>query len=184
MDVKNNFRGILSLICMVVLTGLQAQEPSKNTSSNFPKAYFGVYKGNLEIHTVNGSNTLPMEFHLLPTTHKDEYQYTIVYINNGNRQERLYTLKTKDASKGLYVVDENNGILLDAKVLGNKLFSMFEVQGSLLTTQLTFEDDHMIFEITFSRKETANKSGTTDDSAIEVLSYPITTIQKGILKKN
>ena len=41
----------------------------------------------------------------------------------------------------------------------------------------------MIFEITFSRKEVANKSGTTDEKPIEVLSYPITTVQKGVLKK-
>lgn len=178
---------ILVLVILFSTVTAISQEDEKfeaSVSLSFPETYFGIYEGDLYITSQNGTTNIPMEFHLLPIEgEKDKYQYTIVYITNEIRQERQYTLITKDAEKGVYTIDENNGILLDAKVWTNKLYSMFEVQGSLLTTQLTFEADHMIFEITFSRKEVANKSGTTDEKPIEVLSYPITTVQKGVLKK-
>jgi len=158
-----------------------APETAKELS--FPDAYFGIYKGDLTIVNANGEDIIPMEFHLLPTETEGTYHYIIVYIIDGNRQERNYTLKAENAEKGNYIVDENNGILLDAKVLDNKLYSMFEVQGNILTTNLTFFEDDMIFEITFSSKKAARVSGTAGEYPIEVISYPISTVQKGILQK-
>lgn len=176
---------LVFLLSTVTVISQEDAELKDSKTLSFPESYFGIYKGDLHITSQNGTTSIPMEFHLLPIEgEKEKFQYTIVYIANTTRQERQYTLITKDAEKGVYTIDENNGILLDAKVWTNKLYSMFEVQGSLLTTQLTFEADHMIFEITFSRKEAVNKSGTTDEKPIEVLSYPISTVQKGVLKKN
>ncbi len=101
----------------------------------------------------------------------------------GNRQEHNYTLLEKYKFKGLYKVDENNGILLDAKCIGITLFSMFEVQGNILTTTERFYGDTMDFEITFSSKQNSNASKTTDETPIDVISYPITVLQKANLVK-
>lgn len=186
---KSNLNWIVCFVCLCLCVHVAKGQESKTVKENTKKSYttedyFGVYKGDLKIISKNGGDSIPMELHLLPTDIKNEYKYTLVYIVNGERQERLYTLKRVDAAKGIYVLDENNGITIDAVAWDNKLYMMFEVQGSLLTTQLTFEGDQMIFEITFTRKNTANKSATNEEKPTEVLSYPITTIQKGVLKKN
>jgi hypothetical protein len=185
---KSTLYWILCLVCLSLSIQVAEGQESKSTTQNTKKSYttddyFGVYKGDLKIRSKNGGSSIPMELHLLPTDIKNEYKYTLVYIVNGERQERLYTLKRIDAANGIYVLDENNGITIDAVAWDNKLYMMFEVEGSLLTTQLTFEGDQMIFEITFTRKDAANKSATTDEKSIEVLSYPVSTIQKAILKK-
>ena len=104
-------------------------------------------------------------------------------MHDDQPQPRNYTLRVKDRDKGEFVVDENNGIFLDAKWVGNCLFSLFEVQGNLLTTTEAFFDDHMLFEITFANKASVNKSGTEGDNPVEVLSYPITTVQSARLEK-
>lgn len=186
--IRANIRWIVCLVCLCMSINLtQGQEVNEAEQSKkksyTTEDYFGIYKGDLNIISKNGSSSIPMELHLLPTDVKNEYKYTLVYIVNEERQERLYTLKRVDAANGIYVLDENNGITLDAVAMDNKLYMMFEVQGSLLTTQLTFEGDQMIFEITYTQKETATKSATTDENPIEVLSYPISTVQKAILKK-
>ena len=124
-----------------------------------------------------------MEFHLLPSDTSSRYQYTIVYGEGEQRQERNYTLIEKNARKGEYVVDENNGIILDDKVIENRMYALFEVQGSLLTTFITFEKDHLIFEIIATQTENKNISGGQDEATPEVISYPISTVQRARLIK-
>ena len=96
---------------------------AQNNAKQFPEDFFGTYKGDLEITNPQGKQTIQMEFHLRPTDISGTYDYIIVYIVNGNRQERNYNLLEKDKAKGLYQVDENNGILLDVKCINNTLFS-------------------------------------------------------------
>jgi len=152
-------------------------------SITFPQDFFGIYKGNLQITNARGKQTIQMEFHLNQTDSIGKYQYMLVYIMDGNRQERKYNLLEKDASKGEYIVDENNGILLDAKLIDNTIFSMFEVQGSILTTTERFYKDSMDFEITVANKSQQTKSGTEGEDATEVISYPISVLQKAHLIK-
>ncbi|MGJ8667334.1 MAG: hypothetical protein ACSHW7_13270 [Patiriisocius sp.] len=150
---------------------------------NFPDDFFGNYTGILKIYNDKGNSEFPMEFHLQPTEISEEYTYTIIYGTGEQRQVRLYTLKEKDAKKGIYVVDENNGILLENKVVENKLYTLFEVGGKLLTTFITFEKDHLVFEIVFVDIEKKWKSGDTNEETPEVLSYPIQVIQRAKLLK-
>jgi hypothetical protein len=156
---------------------------AQNNEKQFPEDFFGTYKGDLEIISTQGKQTIQMEFHLKPTDSIGKYDYIIVYIMNGNRQERNYSLLEIDKTKGLYTIDENNGILIDAKCMGATLFSMFEVQGNILTTTERFYDDAMDFEITSASKQHSNASKTKDENPVDVISYPITVWQKANLVK-
>lgn len=170
-----------TLLFLLTLIGFQLS--AQSDSLHFPQDFYGIYKGNLQITNARGKQTIQMEFHLNPTDSIGKYQYMLVYIMDGNRQERKYNLLEKDASKGEYIVDENNGILLDAKLIDNTLFSMFEVQGSILTTTERFYKESMDFEITFANKAQQTKSGTEDEDATVVISYPISVLQKAHLIK-
>jgi len=124
-----------------------------------------------------------MEFHLNKTDSIGKYNYVLVYGENEKRQERKYYLIEKDAEKGNYVVDEDNGIFIDAKVLENKLYCLFEVEQSLLTTFITFEKNHLLFEIVYSNTSKKEESGGQNDSIPKVTSYPLHVIQKAKLLK-
>ena len=174
------FYGLLLVSFIFLPVSILAQD---NQSKVFPEDFLGVYKGELTISNPKGVQKIDMEFHLKQTDSIGIYQYTLVYIDGDNRQERLYKLVTIDADKGEFVVDENNGILLDAKWVDNTLYSMFEVQNNILTTKETFFDNHMVFEITFANVLKPNTSGTNGESSIGVKSYPITVVQKARLDK-
>lgn len=156
---------------------------SQNKQSTFPEDFYGKYKGKLNIVNPNGKMEIDMEFHLFPTDSSGKYQYTIIYASENINQERKYLLIEKDKSKGYYIIDENNGIFLDAKLLNNTLYSVFEVQGNILTTTEKFYEDYLDFEIIFMNKEKVNKSGNTDSETPEVISYPISVIQFAKLEK-
>ena len=169
---------LFSVLCLI-MSPLFAQEDT----INFPEDFFGSYRGDLVIQNARGSQTIGMEFHINETDSIGKYQYQIVYIADGKRQERNYNLITKNEEKGEYVVDENNGILLSAKQFENRLYSVFEVQGNLLTTIETFHEDHMIFEIIFSSKKEISASGDVNEDVPEVFSYPVTVSQRAKLIK-
>ena len=94
-----------------------------------------------------------------------------------------YTLIIKDREKGICEIDENNGIILPSRFSGNTLYSFFEVQGSLLSSRLDFSKDRMTFEILFGTTKNKTTSGGVSKDIPEVFGYPISVIQKAILKK-
>ena len=63
------------------------------------------------------------------------------------------------------------------------MYALFEVQDTLLTTFITFEKDHLIFEIIATKKENGTLSGGQNDETPQVISYPITTVQRAMLIK-
>jgi hypothetical protein len=149
----------------------------------FPDSYLGLYQGNLIISSKNGQQTVPMEFHLQPTDSIGKYDYIIVYGEGENKQPRNYTLLEKDRSVGRYLLDENNGILLEAQVFFEKLYFIFEVSGTLITTYITFGDDQLIFEVVAAQTENKSSSGGQSEDIPEVNSYPVGVVQRAQLFK-
>ena len=52
--------------------------------------------------------------------------------------EKRYTLIQDESKKGLFVLDENNGIQIEHTNIGRNLYSTFEVQGNLIFYSLEF----------------------------------------------
>ena len=173
----------MKTIFILLLTLASYSTYAQNDSLQFPQDFYGIYKGDLQIVNSSGRQTIQMEFHLNKTDSIGKYQYMLVYIMNGKRQDRKYNLLEKDATKGDYIVDENNGILLDAKLIDNTIYSMFEVQDSILTTTERFHKNSMDFEITVTNKTKKVTTGTEGEDVTEVISYPIFAVQKAHLVK-
>ena len=156
---------------------------SQDKSIDFPDDYFGIYKGDLHISSEKGDQNIPMEFHLLATDSVATYAYTLVYGEGEAKQIRSYNLIEKNKEKGTYVVDENNGIFLEIRVVDNKMYTLFEVQENLLTTFITFESGYLDFEIIFAPTTKQTTTYAEDEKKTEVISYPITTLQRARLQK-
>ena len=81
-----------------------------------------------------------------------------------------YSLKVIDISKGHYVTDEGGGLLLDTYYFDEVLYSVFEVQGLLLTATYRLLGDQIVFEVT-SGKSSGKVSG-------DVTNYSVNFLQK------
>lgn len=145
----------------------------------FPDDFLGIYKGKLKIVTAKGKQEIDMEFHFTKTDTIGTYKYVLVY----NNEPRNYFLVEKDKAKGQYLIDENNGIVLQASVFDNGIFSMFEVNGSLITTTEKFYDNYMDFEIMFTNTSKVETTGKGTEEIPTVKIYPILGTQKAILFK-
>ena len=152
---------------------------SQDKDFSFPEDAIGKYSGTLLIDSPRGKQEIPMEFHLIKTDSVHRFDYKLIYAG----QPRNYTLIIKDKEKGICEVDENNGIILPSRFSGNTLFSFFEVQNNFLSSRFEFKKDELVFEILFSNTKQKTTTGGTSEQIPEVYGYPISTIQRAILRK-
>ena len=155
-------------------------EPTSSKVENlqFPEDFLGIYKGTLTITTSNGDELLPMEFHLLDAPDKTRYGYKIFY--GAERDERSYNL-VRTHNEHLFLVDENNGIILESGFANNTLFSTYEVMGNLLNATEKFYEDRMEFTITMAREQDTSITGTKESAIVK--NYPISIMQTATLMK-
>ncbi|PHS62563.1 MAG: hypothetical protein COB12_10570 [Flavobacterium sp.] len=170
-------------VLIVILLFFQFSFGQESENESFPESYFGIYKGELQIYGGNATRTFPMEFHFLPSDSTGVYKYMLVYGSGDVAEYRKYALIEKDKEQGVYLLDELNGIQLDCQVIDNKMYFLFQVKDSLLTTFVTFEKDQLYFEIIATDTKKKNTSGGQDEETPEVFSYPIGVVQKAILIK-
>ncbi len=162
--------------------GKSSEDKEFPTEYAFPKEYVGTYAGNLSIADASGViQNVPMELVIKPTEDPKKYSYTMAYIVSNKKDERKYTLVVVDPEKGLYDLDENNGIVLRANYMRQTLFSTFELNNRILHSRVEFNNDgRVFFSISVTEKAGARNTG---DEKLAVTSYHTTIIQKAALRK-
>ena len=86
-----------------------------------------------------------------------------------------YVLRTKDASRGLFLIDEGGGLELTAFLMGPRMLSTFEIKGALLTANYEIRGDELIFEVTSNKKDAETGGGVTN--------YAVNTLQRAVLER-
>lgn len=188
----NHLRGAFTLIIIFFLfngckPSTQKKVPATDienlTIAQFPQAWEGKWKGTLVISKPNGDTTLvPMQLHILPMDTVGKWDYKIIY-GKESTGTRPYELHTVDASKGHYLIDEKNSILLDAYYLGDTFYSRFSVGKFLLSTRTSLLGDQLVYEIISGNKEPINSTGGVSDEIPEVESFAIAVQQKALLSR-
>jgi len=162
-------------------------DTTSKTDYVFPDDWLGNWSGELNIFTVNGlKQTLPMALDLSTTDTSGIYTWAIIYGHDSIAQRRDYVLKEVDKSLGHYVIDEKNGILIDAYHIHNELSSVFSVMGNTLVNAYRLEGNQLTFTVKIFPSEEIRTSGDTlllDQKIPEVLSFQHTMSQVARLQK-
>ncbi|MEM1216809.1 MAG: hypothetical protein AAGJ82_14030 [Bacteroidota bacterium] len=153
---------------------------------NFPTDWLGEWTGDLVISTTQGQQmNVPMILRITPVA--DRYTYTIVYGEDTPENTRGYFLQAVPDEPGHFQVDEDNGIILDDYFIGNKLYSRFEVMGSLLLSTLEARGDQLIYEIISGAMEPVVVTGDTiiaGDTIPPVNSFGVRVQQRAVLTRS
>jgi len=154
---------------------------------SFPDDWLGHWSGDLKIYGTDGiKQTVPMSLDLSETDSTGIYTWAIIYGSDSTAQRRDYELREVDHSKGHYLIDEKNGIFLDAFHIHNELSSIFAVMGNTLLTSYKIEEEEMIFSVKVFASEAIRITGDTliDNQEIpKVSSFKHTVNQVARLKK-
>lgn len=169
------------LVCLPVFIVAQA---------TFPTDYLGKWGGELEIYSAEGlKQQVPMQLHILPVN-DTTFTYTIIYGEDLEAGKRDYLLRPGKQGAHHWVIDEQDGILLDNFYLGGKLHGPFSVMGSMLYSTLELRGEELFYTIASGPAEVFRTSGTTtaesdsdEPEKITVESYAIKGYQKSLLQK-
>jgi len=170
------------LLLAPVLRGQAADEPT------FPESWAGSWHGTLDIFNASGKvQSVPMwvEIHKIDTSTTGRYTFGLVY---GSKQEdwRPYELVPVTPERGLWLVDEKNGIAMESYLYGPKLLCWFVVQNNRVLCTYEKHGDNMLFEV-YSGMETAvSTTGNTThegETIPEVKTFPFSVFQRAELKK-
>lgn len=154
-------------------------------SLGLPDEWIGKWAGTLEIFSLQGKQQeLPMELHILP---RDSfYTYSIIYGPDKEEGLRDYLLKPVRPEMGWYKIDEQNTIEMDVYLLNGKMYSRFDVMGSLLLSTAEVKDGVMTYEIISGKLEAIRTTGNQTfegEDIPEVNSFPIQVRQVAYLRR-
>ena len=142
-----------------------ASQSKNSTSTGFPGDWFGTWKGTVRNQKPNGaSSEFQMELTIAATESENEWQWKSVYEGPQGKSERDYRL-LKGAAPGEYIIDERNGIRIDAVLFENTLCSQFAVQSQSLSDRYELRMNHGEPEIHFELVSVDVTNPTTTSAA-------------------
>ncbi len=149
-----------------------------------PPSWIGIWEGKLIIQSQNSIvQELDMAIEILPKSDSSVHYTIIYYISDTITDRRAYELVVKDYEKGLYVLDELNGIVIPTRRYVNTLINMFDVMGSMLVVRSSFGDHQMQYELMITAQDKRSVSGAGSKEIPEVGSYPIFSYHNALLTK-
>lgn len=135
----------------------------------------GTWKGQMHIYR-HGSlkDSVEVRLTVAPMPSSGEWTWKTEYLSSKMPMVKDYQLKTKDASKGIYVIDEGDGVELINYLFDNKLYCVFETQGITLTSTYELRGEELVFEVTSGKKQATK---------VEVTNFSVENLQKVVLKR-
>lgn len=143
----------------------------------FPAAWAGRWTGDLEILAADGTlrSRVPMHLELGGTADAAGFPFRMTYGDPATAPVRDYRLRAVQGdTANAFVIDEQNGIVLDARRFGASLVSVFRVGDRMLQTTYAFAGDELRFEVLFwadAPRAPMRGAGENGERGLEVRSY-------------
>lgn len=183
-------RRTLAVFAILALTlvhaGAATQEPApapEAVAEGLPARWHGHWRGLMTSSVPGGkSQTIEMELHVAPTDDAARCTWTIVYIADGQRQDRPYEIVAVDAGAGKYIIDEKNSIEIEGRMVGEALYSAFSVGDALLLVTYRLVGESLRVDmVTLDTAEAPVTGGL--DGAPQVALPPVRAVQWADLKR-
>lgn len=151
------------ILCLLVNT-MQASE--------FPKVWEGTWIGKIGVPTTESTMRLTIS-----PIDSERWNWIIQY---SGEPERRYQLKVVDAVNGHYLVDEQNGILIDHFLHGQRLRAAFSINGKLILFEYEMTPDGIRVDSPSFPTANARWSGS---HSLPVCSFILSNTQNVLLIK-
>lgn len=161
------------LFCLVFFSMLLFQ---LRAQSSFADKCIGSWQGRMYMFKEGKIlDSVEINFTVATTTDSNTWIWKMEYSSPKFKSVKDYLLKLKDKDKNLYVIDEKDGVELNAYLFDNSLQSVFETEGIMLTSAYTITDNNLVFSVGSGKKIADVKTSVTN--------YSVTHFQKVILHK-
>ena len=140
-----------------------------SASAQLETRWIGDWKGMMYMYKLGRIvDSVSVTLTVKPSAKQGSYIWRTEYHSAIHPLVKDYTVRTIDAAKGMYVTDEGDGVELTSYLVGNKMYSIFEVQNTMLTATYELTGNELMFEVTSGKKEPPTGGGVTNYSTINV----------------
>jgi hypothetical protein len=158
----------LIFACLLFFTGAQVQAQTRDHC--FPCACVGIWEGTMHIYAQGFlKDSVPVRL-TVTDLGNGSWGWRTDYLSAKLPATKDYVMRSKDQARNSYELDEGDGIVLLDYAVGNRLYSVFETQGILLTSTYELIEGKLIFEVTSGR--------TTESAHPEVKNYSVDHVQR------
>jgi hypothetical protein len=158
--------------------------PGFSQQPGFPASWAGNWKGELQWFRTGAKEPqkVNMELRIQPAANPGEYTWHIIY-GKETEDSRPYILKQKDTAGIHWVIDENNGIVLDQFWTANKFCGAFTVMNSTIVNNYWLENDKLMVEFFTMGAKPLVITGKGTEESPSVDTYNIAGYQKAVLMR-
>lgn len=181
-----NFIGTTLLISILCISPSLAQQKEANreiANKSKLQPWIGKWSGEATNELAGkDSQQFSVQLVVAPGKSPNRWNWQITYTGAAGKSVRDYELVAIDESKGLYVLDEKNGIKLPATLFEDSLHFHFTISGQTLWSRyrlLTKEKAAIEYELVTASSQDAKTTGTQE---LEVIGLQPVTRQFAILK--
>ena len=165
MNIKKCILIVLFSCCVL---NIHAQE-------NFANKCIGKWEGMMYIYGKGPlRDSVPVELLVQKTNQDTVWKWKTSYLSKTMPAVKDYNLILKDSKSQTYATDEGDGIQLMDYQFNNKLYSVFETHGVMLTSSYELQGNQLIFEVSSGKKFEDKK---------EVTNYSVLNLQRVVFKK-
>lgn len=157
--------------------------------AQFPASWIGKYSGTMFLSSLNApKDSVVVSLEIVEIIKDSAWTYTMSYKSEkfGDVIKDYKILKVSNEKDTDYLMDENNGILLEMTLFDDTFYEYFEVENMIYTTRLSRHQDSIEFEIIGAKNEptstTLSLPQSDENTQYEVNSYKPLFAQKVILK--
>lgn len=160
--------------------------PPEQEAKAFPDSWFGEWRG--AAWTKNGEGAgqeFRMGLRIAGRTEVGKFEWTIEYeAGEQGKQTRAYTLLMREPGKGEWAIDENNGIVLHATMIGGVLYCPFDVGGQHLAASYRMNGAGTAIDVEITTISRSKGDATGDPkSTMPISTYKVTSVQRATLNK-
>lgn len=169
------------LATLIVTAGLVIKPAA---SMDDLKPFHGAWRGTCAISPEHqGITSFGAELIVQPGEADDRLSWTIVYRLR-ETQTRAYELIAVDASKGHYVIDEKNGLMLDSYLAGGVLYSTFAIgQGVITASYQVLADGSMLMSLPQFDAQGVRQTCLSDDRSTCTNALGLISTQRCVLRR-
>lgn len=169
---------LITALTLLLVTSLQAQ--------TFPDDWIGNYAGNMIIGSLGRPNdTIPVEFEFKTLEEDSVWSYAMTYHSErfGTVIKDYKIVAERIGSTQRFVLDENNGIVMELSLMDGTFYGMYEVMDQLFISTMRKTEDGIYFDLFGGsvQNPTVTSAGEGEEK-VEATSHRTTFHQTVLLK--
>lgn len=143
----------------------------------FPTLCEGTWQGTMNIWSHGRlMDSVKIKLTILPLLdERASYSWKTEYLSETNPMVKDYIIYQKEGSIYEYIIDEGDGVLLTNYIYDSKMYNLFKVGKTWLTSSYEFLGDRLIFEVTSGAKSKLKSKG--------VVNYTFDFLQRAVLRR-